>query len=187
VLGASAVVDAAIAAVREEPENKTNKEEYYNIGDCTEEIHGDNKNKDNLGKDRTRDDPETRQLCDLSMEELNKRTDQAIEDLDRGKARDLVAEISRRALSPDLSAVSARANNSQLRTKITSLEQEIKSLRKEIKKYTNAENKSRGRKAPGSDLDHTQVPYTEGEETCMEWTISDLGSKQSPTYNYELN
>jgi len=179
---------AIAAAIEDEPENKKYKDEYYNTGETMKEMYGDDKNRDNPGEDGTRVDLDMRQLCNLSMEELNKRTDQAIEELDRGRAKDLVAEISRRALSPDLSVRSARADNLQLRNKITSLEQEVKSLREEIKKHANMGNKSGKGKETGNDMWQSQTSVTDGEEIRMDWTTTvDIGNKQSPTYKHELN
>lgn len=109
---------------------------------CPVGTHEDNsgdepeKNKDNV-------DEELKQLSDLTMEELNKRTDQAIDESDREKTKELVAEISRRAMSPDPIVASARATNSHLRLKVASLEQEIKKLRKEIKRNANTESRNR--------------------------------------------
>jgi len=187
-LGASAAVDTAIAAGEEEPENRKKcMREDHNIGGTAEETYGDGRDKDNYGKEETRVDSEVKQLCDLSMEELNKRTDKAIEELDRGRARDLVAEISRRALSPDASAKSARANNLQLRSRIMTLEQEVKSLREEIKRHANKGNKYGGGKAIGKDPEWSQNSQISEEEAGMDWTTTDSGSNPNLINKQELN
>jgi len=180
----------AIAAGEEEPENKNKKyiKEDYNIGGVMEGLDGDSsRDKDSYRKEETRIDSEEKQLCDLSMEELNKRTDRAIEELDRERARDLVAEISRRALSPDVSAKSARANNLRLRNRITTLEQEVESLREEIKKYASKGNKGGREKMIGKDIEWSQAPQTSKEEAGMDWITMDSGSSQNLVQKYEIN
>lgn len=183
-LGASAVVDATIAAIAEKEENKMNVEEYCNTGDIIEEAREEKEMINNPDEDTINDDLETKQLSDLSMEELGKHTEQAIEDLDRGRARDLVAEISRRATSPAPYTASAKAINSFLRQKISALEQEIKRLRKEIAKKKDMENKEEDGKVTRSDVEGLQHMRTRGNESSMEWATSALEDGQRYLYKY---
>jgi len=130
------------------------------------------------------------QLCDLEVEELAKRDRAVLEEpdintTDSGKRmssdfKGVVAELIRRAASPDPGTANLRAVNSYLRTKVDRLEKEIQDLKIGI----NIRNRDSDRVASESAQDDAIQSPPRKKVGRMKDRIGSIPENQEPTMDW---